>query len=126
MLDLERLAVLRGLEAATGLPTLLPAIESFASSSRLGDLRRFVAAHAWSQVRSVSHSLKGSAATLGAPRLAALAERLEQAARTADEGAVRELAAELAREFEPTVAALRRYAATASQAGASPPVDGVR
>ena len=56
------------------------------------------------RLRSLSHALKGSAASLGAKRLAALAQELNQRAGTAREGRSDEellrLAEELEREFE--------------------------
>ncbi len=59
------------------------------------------------QVAFNAHALKGSSADMGAERLAELSQQLQQAARIADQDAVRSLSAEVFRCHQETMTALQ-------------------
>ena len=78
-LDPERLAALRELGATAG-PGLLPAlVDAFttASPGLLATMRRALDNDDTNSLRSAAHELKGSAATIGAVRVADLARQIE-------------------------------------------------
>lgn len=85
-LDPERLSALRELGAAAG-PGLLPAlVDAFttASPALLATMRRALDANDTNSLRSAAHELKGSAANLGARRVADLARQVETGGQPAD------------------------------------------
>lgn len=85
-LDPGRLSALRELGAAAG-PGLLPAlVDAFttASPALLATMRRALDANDTNSLRSAAHELKGSAANLGARRVADLARQVETGGEPAD------------------------------------------
>jgi HPt (histidine-containing phosphotransfer) domain-containing protein len=79
-------------------------VELFLEHSRgeLDELRAVVAAPDFERVRAVAHSLGGSAATLGAARLAAACSRLSQTAAAEQADGVNELFEGVDRAYELT------------------------
>jgi HPt (histidine-containing phosphotransfer) domain-containing protein len=79
-------AVLAGLIEDIGVEQLPAALELFVAemSRRAADLRRATEGHDTDteQLRRIAHGAKGSAATFGAPAVAAAARRLEEACKS--------------------------------------------
>jgi signal transduction histidine kinase/CheY-like chemotaxis protein/HPt (histidine-containing phosphotransfer) domain-containing protein len=85
-LDPQRLAALRELGATAG-PELLPAlVDAFTNSSAvlLATMRRARTQHDTNSLRSAAHELTGSAANIGAVRVADLARQVESGGQTQD------------------------------------------
>ncbi len=103
ILDPKRIAELQEVEDATGQPLVSQLIDDFlADESRLlTELREAVAAGDRETAERLAHSLKGSAATLGADRLAAVAHAAEIAFEAGElagaDARIEHLAEELAR-----------------------------
>ncbi|WP_457252281.1 response regulator [Pedococcus sp. P5_B7] len=98
-LDPERLAALRALGATAG-PGLLPAlVDAFttASPGLLATMRRALDTTDTNGLRSAAHELKGSAANIGAVRVADLARQVETGGRPADVALLDLLGSELER-----------------------------
>lgn len=79
-------AVLAGLIEDIGVEQLPAALELFVAemSRRAADLRRATEGHDTEQLRRIAHGAKGSAATFGAPAVAAAARRLEEACKSGE------------------------------------------
>jgi two-component system sensor histidine kinase/response regulator len=106
VLDPDQLAVLRSIGPDDGLGLLQAVAELFLGQAPqlLGDLRRAATEDDPETLRGVAHHLKGSAANVGAVRVAALCQELESAAAGSTTGGGRgdvrlldDLAAELDR-----------------------------
>jgi PAS domain S-box-containing protein len=82
--DTTTLDKLRALGQAAGRDLLREVIETFRSRPHIADLREALASGDRKTLEIRAHSLKGSAGTLGALRLAALCEELERSARSGD------------------------------------------
>ena len=98
-LDPERLAALRELGATAG-PGLLPAlVDAFttASPALLATMRRALDANDTNSLQSAAHQLKGSAANIGARRVADLARQVETGGQPADVALLDLLGSELKR-----------------------------
>lgn len=98
-LDPQRLAALRELGAMAG-PGLLPSlVEAFtkASTVLLATMRRALTQNDTNNLRSAAHELKGSAANIGATRVADLARQVETGGQTPDVKLLDQLGSELDR-----------------------------
>ena len=115
-LDTERLDELAEMGVAA-VPLIQRAIDNFVGGAveSLDTLRRAFA-HADTQLlRSAAHRLKGSAANLGAVRVAQLAFELEQLADGGELDGADVLLAELAGDLEAAAASLADYRLVASE-----------
>jgi CheY-like chemotaxis protein len=109
-LDTSRLAELAEMGAAA-LPLVQRAIDNFVGSAgdRLRDLRDALASGEVAALRSAAHQLKGSAANLGALRVAELAFQVESRADSGEIDGVGDVLAELASALTEAGALLRDY-----------------
>lgn len=108
------LAHLRDLHAAVGdqLSGVLASFSSFVEQS-LHDIRQAVRDQDAAALILLTHSLKGSAANLGAPALSNCSAALEQIARAGNLAAIDGRLPDLVKVAEGTLHSLRRYEPTA-------------
>ena len=120
ILDTGRLDELAEMGAAA-LPLIQRAIDNFVGGAddHLDALRQALAGMDATAVRSAAHRLKGSAANLGAVRVAELALELEQRAEDGDLDDAAGLVDSIALALEAVVAALAGYRLTAGDAAVS-------
>ena len=83
-MDPEALERIRALGRAAGRDLLRQLVETFSSRPHLEELREAMAAGDRKSLELRAHSLKGSAGTLGAQRLAELCAELEHSAKDDD------------------------------------------
>ena len=76
---------------------------------RVEEIREAVAREDFEQLRFLTHSLKGSAATMGAERLRARCQLLEEAVKAEDRERIRTGFAEMEREVEDVFTYMREH-----------------
>ncbi len=107
--QLDLLLVHRLCEIERSRPGFLPKLlDSFRRNQRrfVDSAEALLATDDRERLRAGAHTLKGSAASLGAARLAALAGQVESIAIAGDRDAVAAMIARMREEFEPSVTAL--------------------
>jgi len=117
LLDPQSLELLRALSTASGESLLGLSIQSYlmTSADDLSAVRRLAEEGRWPEVGRTVHRLKGSSATLGATRVAAVCAAIEERARGPQGEDLGILIARLGREVERTQAALRQLAVAAPE-----------
>ena len=117
LLDPQSLELLRALSTASGESLLGLSIQSYlmTSADDLSAVRRLAEEGRWPEVGRTVHRLKGSSATLGATRVAAVCAAIEERARGPQGEDLGILIARLGRELERTQAALRQLAVAAPE-----------
>ncbi|HBL31899.1 MAG TPA: hypothetical protein DD490_34185 [Acidobacteria bacterium] len=114
-LDPRFLDQLRKLQQASGKPLVEPLVERFLGESRrrLADLRESLSHRDAAAFTFTAHSLRGSGGQIGARRLAAVCEELEQRGRAAEWEGTAERVEQLAVELDRVEPALRALLAGA-------------
>ena len=115
-----RLDVAAALQNMGGLPALYRQVASLFlpdAHGHLAQLHASLKAHDWGSARRAAHTLKGTAATLGAMRLSGCARALELACERQQASAVQQLLADLEQELEHTASALEQYLAQQAPSG---------
>jgi len=109
LLDRRSLDLLRSLSTPSGECLLGLSIQSYltTSSADLSAVRKLAEEGRWPEVGRTVHRLKGSSATLGAARVAAVCAAIEERARGPEGQDLEILIAQLGREIERTQTALR-------------------
>jgi signal transduction histidine kinase/DNA-binding response OmpR family regulator len=106
ILDPARVEALRELDRGLSRSLFKPVVENFVGNPPFGELKTAFDGRSWQQVRFLAHRLKGSAANLGASRLAQRASRLERTAAAGDSAGVSTLVLQLQEDFAITADAL--------------------
>lgn len=111
-MDFKTLRVLRDLEAAEDGNGTRELAEAYLSETRtrMELLQTALNAKEWAQAGAIAHSIRGSSASLGAQRLAEIANEIEKRAQANDGAGAAERMPTLCQEFERVSAALRAEA----------------
>lgn len=104
-------AVLRELESSTDPAFVQELLRTFLddSTSLISSIRHSLDEGNAAAVRNASHSLKSNSATVGAPKLSALAQSMEAQAKAGDLKGMDSALSDLAAEFERVRDALRKW-----------------
>jgi len=116
-LDLAVIEAIRECASCVGPDSFAETLKVYVAESarRLGELRAALAVFDARGVERVAHALRGSSACYGAPRLARLSQKIEEAARAGRHEMLAEYCAAAEEEFEFVGAAMRRLAETAPE-----------